>query len=113
MEYIEGRSIDRHRLSVRERLDLFLEVCEAVHFAHHNLVIHRDLKPSNILITRDGTPKLLEFGIAKLLQVDGPEPVIRDVASSAADSCRRCSTRSEWRVSTTWRMRSARLVSTW
>ncbi len=71
MAYIDGLPIDEycdnHRLSVRQRLELFREVCAAVHYAHQNLVVHRDLKPSNILITTDGTPRLLDFGIAKLL----------------------------------------------
>jgi len=71
MEYIEGQPIDRycdtHRLSVAERLELFRAVCQAVHFAHQNLVVHRDLKPGNILVTTDGEVKLLDFGIAKLL----------------------------------------------
>ncbi|MEM7352903.1 MAG: serine/threonine-protein kinase [Acidobacteriota bacterium] len=71
MEYIEGERIDtycdRNRLGVDERLALFLKICSAVQSAHQNLVIHRDLKPSNILVAADGEPKLLDFGIAKLL----------------------------------------------
>ncbi|MFL6337315.1 MAG: protein kinase domain-containing protein [Pyrinomonadaceae bacterium] len=71
MEYIEGLPVnqfcDAHKLSTPERLRLFLKVCSAVAYAHHNLVIHRDLKPSNVMVMADGTPKLLDFGIAKLL----------------------------------------------
>jgi len=71
MEYVEGEPIDRycarHELPVRQRLEMFRQVCAAVHYAHQNLVVHRDLKPGNILVTKDGTPKLLDFGIAKLL----------------------------------------------
>ena len=71
MEYVKGRPInefcDEERLTIRQRLDLFLTVCSAVQYSHQNLIVHRDIKPQNILVTEDGTPKLLDFGIAKLL----------------------------------------------
>jgi serine/threonine-protein kinase len=75
MEYVDGEPLDRHcearALPLRARLQLFLEVCGAVAYAHRNLIVHRDLKPSNILVTGDGALKLLDFGIAKILDDSG------------------------------------------
>lgn len=77
MDLVEGEPIHEHcdgnRLRIEERLDLFRKVCEAVAYAHSKLIIHRDLKPGNILVGADGNPKLLDFGIAKLLSSDDPE----------------------------------------
>jgi len=74
MDYIVGAPVTRfavaQRLSTRQRLELFLKICAAVEFAHRNLVVHRDIKPSNILANAEGEPKLLDFGIAKLLAKD-------------------------------------------
>ena len=84
MDYIEGETLlaycDAKRLAVPERLRLFRQVCAAVQYAHQRLVVHRDLKPSNILVSAGGIPKLLDFGIAKLLQPEAsarlPAPTV-------------------------------------
>lgn len=75
MEYVDGRPITTHcddnRLDINQRLRLFQKVCAAIAYAHQNLVVHRDIKPTNILVTDEGEPKLLDFGISKVLRPDG------------------------------------------
>jgi len=80
MEYIEGTPItewcDARRLSIRNRVELVRRVCEAVQHSHTNLIVHGDIKPGNILVTADGTPKLLDFGIAKLVGADAGDEAL-------------------------------------
>ena len=90
MEYVAGRRIDEYvdarRLPLREVLELFVKVCSAVQFAHQNMVLHRDLKPGNVLVTEDGEPRLLDFGIAKLLggDLESTQPFDRLLTPSSA-----------------------------
>jgi len=83
MQYVKGQPItrwaDTHALPVVERLRLFVKVCDAVQFAHANLIVHRDLKPSNILVTDEGQPRLLDFGIAKLLDTGATDSTTGDL----------------------------------
>lgn len=86
MEYVDGVPIttycQSHALSVDQKLDLFLQICDAVQYAHRSLTVHRDLKPGNILVTEAGAVKLLDFGIAKLIDAESPPPV--EAANTAA-----------------------------
>src|SRR4051794_7802127 len=92
MEYVQGVSISeyaqKNELSVEQRIRLFLQICDAVEYAHRNFIVHRDLKPGNILVDGNGTPKLLDFGISKLLVFDGTsktETITQDVRMLTPD----------------------------
>jgi tetratricopeptide (TPR) repeat protein len=81
MDYVEGLPVDvfcrQHGFDIKARCRLFLKICDAVSYAHRNLVVHRDLKPANIFILGDGTPKLLDFGVAKLLSAEAEADLTR------------------------------------
>ncbi len=87
MDYVVGLPLDQycrmHRLSVEAKLVLFRKVCSAVHFAHRNLIIHRDIKPTNIIVTESGEPKLLDFGVAKLMNPEYGPPADMAVTAGA------------------------------
>jgi serine/threonine protein kinase len=96
MELIEGEPIDEYcekqNLLTQDRLSLFLQICSAVQYAHQRLIIHRDIKPINILVSKDGVPKLLDFGIAKILDPADTELWGHGHLSASADA-RLCQSR--------------------
>ena len=82
MELVEGEPLlqycEAHELPIADRLEIFRKVCSAVHYAHRRMIIHRDLKPANVLVKKDGSPKLLDFGVAKLVDPESTDPMPSD-----------------------------------
>ena len=101
MEYIEGQTIDAYcesrSLDIDQCLELFTQVCGAVHYAHQSLIVHRDIKPGNLMVTQDGIPKLLDFGIAKLMTPDSADtPAVAAATATAAAAMTAPASNGDW-----------------
>ena len=87
MEFIRGQELreyaDKHHLNTRQRLEMVVKVCDAVHHAHQRGLIHRDLKPGNILVDETGQPKILDFGVARVTDSDAQATMQTDVGQAA------------------------------
>jgi serine/threonine protein kinase len=90
MDYVEGQHIDDYcdagKVTIKERIALFRSVCAAVQYAHQTLIVHRDLKPDNILVTPEGVPKMVDFGIAKALNPEAASQAA-DLTTSTRSAC--------------------------